>query len=25
MGINVDRIISVVFFIGPALGGLAGC
>jgi branched-chain amino acid transport system permease protein len=24
MGINVDRIISVVFFIGPALGGLAG-
>ena len=24
MGINVDRIISLVFFIGPALGGLAG-
>ncbi|MBI5960703.1 MAG: branched-chain amino acid ABC transporter permease [Chloroflexi bacterium] len=24
MGINVDRIISIVFFIGPALGGLAG-
>jgi branched-chain amino acid transport system permease protein len=24
MGINVNRIISVVFFIGPALGGIAG-
>ncbi len=24
MGINVDRIISLVFMIGPALGGLAG-
>ena len=24
MGINVNRIISLVFFIGPALGGLAG-
>jgi branched-chain amino acid transport system permease protein len=24
MGINVDQIISLVFFIGPALGGLAG-
>ncbi len=24
MGINVDRIISLVFFVGPALGGLAG-
>jgi len=24
MGINVDGIISLVFFIGPALGGLAG-
>ena len=24
MGINVDRIISVVFLIGPALGGIAG-
>ena len=24
MGINVNRIISIVFFIGPALGGLAG-
>lgn len=24
MGVNVDRIISLVFFIGPALGGLAG-
>jgi branched-chain amino acid transport system permease protein len=24
MGINVDAIISLVFFIGPALGGLAG-
>ncbi|HVO69036.1 MAG TPA: branched-chain amino acid ABC transporter permease [Aggregatilineaceae bacterium] len=24
MGINVDRIISIVFCIGPALGGLAG-
>lgn len=24
MGINVDRIIALVFFIGPALGGLAG-
>lgn len=24
MGINVNRIISMVFFIGPALGGLAG-
>lgn len=24
MGINVDRIITLVFFIGPALGGLAG-
>ncbi|SDN83676.1 branched-chain amino acid ABC transporter permease [Desulfonauticus submarinus] len=24
MGINVNRIISIVFFIGPALGGAAG-
>jgi branched-chain amino acid transport system permease protein len=24
MGINVDRIIAFVFFIGPALGGVAG-
>jgi len=24
MGINVDRIISLVFFIGPGLGGAAG-
>ena len=24
MGINVNRIITMVFFIGPALGGLAG-
>ncbi len=24
MGINVNRIISLVFFIGPALGGIAG-
>jgi len=24
MGINVSRIISIVFFIGPALGGIAG-
>jgi len=24
MGINVDRVISVVFFVGPALGGAAG-
>ncbi len=24
MGINVDRIISIVFLIGPALGGIAG-
>jgi branched-chain amino acid transport system permease protein len=24
MGINVNRIIGIVFFIGPALGGAAG-
>ncbi len=24
MGINVDRVIMIVFFVGPALGGLAG-